>query len=175
MGNPAGVRRDFAALERRRFQAVDLLEQGLNQSETARRLKVARQTVTRWVHQYRYEGAEGLKKAGRAGRRPRLTPADLQRLEELLVRGPEALGYETPLWTCPRVGHLIQAEFGVDYHEGHVWKILVELGWSPQRPAGRARERNEEQIRRWKRKVWPAVKKKPARRGARSSSLTKAD
>ena len=175
MGNPAGVRRDFAALERRRFQAVDLLEQGLNQSETARRLKVARQTVTRWVHQYRHEGAEGLKKAGRAGRRPRLTPADLQRLEELLVRGPEALGYETPLWTCPRVGHLIQAEFGVDYHEGHVWKILVELGWSPQRPAGRARERNEEQIRRWKRKVWPAVKKKPARRGARSSSLTKAD
>ena len=33
-------------------------------------------------------------------------------------------------------------EFGVDYHEGHVWKILRGLGWSPQRPVGRARERN---------------------------------
>lgn len=37
--NPAGVRRDFEALEKRRFQAMRLLEQGLNQSEVARRLK----------------------------------------------------------------------------------------------------------------------------------------
>jgi len=47
----------------------------------------------------------------------------------------------------------------VRYHEGHVWKILVGLGWSPQRPEGRARERNEEQIRHWKKNVWPALKK----------------
>lgn len=43
---------------------------------------------------------------------------------------------------------LIQRECGVDYHAGHVWKILDELGWSFQRPIGRARERNEEAIRR---------------------------
>ena len=54
----------------------------------------------------------------------------------------------------------------MSYHEGHVWKVLVVLGWSPQRPEGRARERKEEQIQDWKKKVWPAIKKKSAPREA---------
>jgi len=175
MGNPAGVRRDFEGLEKRRFEAIRLLEEeGLNQAEVAGRLKVVRQTVARWVKQYRSEGREGLRQAGRAGRKPLLSPANLERLEELLQRGPEALGYETPLWTCPRVAHLIEDEFGIRYHQGHVWKILVALRWSPQRPIGKARERNEEQIRNWRRKKWPAIKKKLARKAARLSSSTKA-
>ena len=33
--------------------------------------------------------------------------------------------------------------------EGHVWKLLRALKWSPQRPVGRARERNEQAIREW--------------------------
>jgi transposase len=176
MGNPAGVRRDFEALEKRRFEAIRLLEEeGLKQAEIARRVKVVRQTVARWIQQYRRQGKEGLKKAGRAGRKPLLTASDLKRLEQLLKRGPEVLGYETPLWTCPRVAHLIENEFGVRYHEGHVWKVLVRLGWSPQRPTGRARERNEELIRHWKTKKWPAIKKKPARKAVRSSSSTRVD
>jgi hypothetical protein len=72
------------------------------------------------------------------------------------------------LWTCPRVAHLIEQEFGVHYHQGHVGKILVGLHWSPQRPTGRAREHNEEEIQPWKKKVWPAIKKSPPR-GARCS------
>ncbi len=175
MGNPAGVRRDFEALEKRRFEAIRLFERGCSQAEVARRVKVARQTVARWVKDYRTKGKPGLKKAGRAGRKPRLTAANLERLEQLLLQGPERLGYETPLWTCPRVAHLIEQEFGIRYHEGHVWKLLVNLGWSPQRPVGRARERNEEAIRNWRKKVWPAIKKKPASKGARSSLSTKAD
>jgi transposase len=175
MGNPAGVRRDFDALEKRRFQAIRLFEQGQNQSEISRRVKVVRQTVARWVKQYRAQGKAGLRQAGRAGRKPHLTDKQRQRLGKLLLAGPQRLGYETPLWTCPRVAHLIEQEFGVHYHEGHAWKILVGLGWSPQRPVGRARERNEEEIHHWKKKVWPAIKKKRSVRGAFSSSSTRAD
>jgi transposase len=174
MGNPAGVRRDFEALEKRRFQAIRLLDEGLNQSEVAQRVKVARQTVVRWVAQYRERGKEGLRKAGRVGRKARLSVPQRERLEGLLLRGPEALGYQTPLWTCPRVAHLIEQEFGIRYHEGHVWKILVGLGWSPQRPTGRARERNEQAIRAWKRRTWPAIKKKRVPKAARSSSSMRA-
>ena len=50
----------------------------------------------------------------------------------------------TPLWSYPRIARLIADQFGVDYHQGHVWKILRTLNWSPQRPVGKARERNEE-------------------------------
>ncbi len=70
---------------------------------------------------------------------------------------------------------MIQERFGVRYHEGHVWKILRSLNWSPQRPVGQSRERNEEAIRTWKRKTWPATKKKRKSKDARSSSSTKAD
>ena len=136
-----------------------MLERGLRQAEIARRLRVVRQTVARWVHDYRTQGESALRKAGRAGRKPRLSEKQRLQLEKLLIAGPERLGYETPLWTCPRVAHLIEQEFDVCYHEGHVWKVLVGLGWSPQRPEGRARERNEEQILDWKKNVWPALRK----------------
>ena len=176
MGNPAGVKRDFEALEKRRMQAIGLLEKNdLNQSEVARRLHVCRQTVSRWADEFKAGGKPALKKAGRAGRKPQLSQAERARLEEWLVKGPERLGYETPLWTCARVAHLIQDKFGVEYHRGHVWKLLVDLGWSCQRPTGRARERKEDEIRRWRRVRWPAIKKKPASKGARSSSSTKAE
>jgi transposase len=88
-------------------------------------------------------------------RRTKYAPnaAELERLEALLLEGPEAHGFPTPLWSCPRVARLIEDQFGVRYHGGHVWKILRALHWSPQRPVGKARERNEEAIRVWKRKT----------------------
>jgi transposase len=175
MGNPRGVARDFDQLERRRLAAGRRFEAGeFNNSEIGRRLRVPNQTVSRWRRQYQAGGQEALRQAGRAGRKPMLDAAQLDQLVDLLKKGPEAQGYETPLWTCDRVGHLIQQEFGVDYHSGHVWKILRQLNWSPQRPVGRAIERNEAAIEAWKRVRWPAIKKKPKRKAGRSSSSTKA-
>jgi len=175
MGTREGGQRDFDALEKRRFEAIGMIEQGLNQSETARRLGVARQTVSEWWRQYRRRGAAGLRKADSAGRKPLLSKQQLAQLEAMLLEGPEAHGFLTPLWSCPRVAKLIRERFGVDYHEGHVWKLLRGMRWSPQRPVGKARERNEEAIREWKHKTWPAIKKKPKNKTARSSSSTKAD
>jgi transposase len=40
-----------------------------------------------------------------------------------------------------------------------VWRILGQLGWSSQRPTGRATQRDERAIRQWKQKRWPALKK----------------
>jgi transposase len=175
MGNARGVKRDFRALERRRFEALKLLTQGYNQSEVARRVKVCSQTVSRWASAVSEEGERALEAVGRAGRKPLLDEKQRQKLVARLLEGPEKLGYETPLWTCNRVGRLIEEEFGVQYHAGHVWKLLRQLNWSPQRPTGRALERDEEAIGHWKRKTWPEIKKKPEKKGARSSSSTKAD
>jgi transposase len=175
MGNPAGVKRDFDALERRRMAAMRLLRKDLNQSEVARRLKVSHQTVSRWAQVAATEGTKGLAQAGRAGRKPQLSAKDIRRLEAQLQKGPEALGYATPLWTAQRVRRLIERDFQVRYHAGHVWKILRRLGWSCQRPEGRARERNEPAIRHWKKVQWPAIKKKPSSKAAPSSSSTRAE
>jgi len=134
----------FQALEQRRLRAARLLKTGVAQSEVARRLGAHRQSVSRWAHQLEQGGVRALKQAGRAGRRPRLHPEDLRRIEKGLKRGPEALGYETGLWTSWRVAHLIEQECGVKYHPSQAWRILRQMGWSCQRPTGRALERDEE-------------------------------
>ena len=167
MGNPAGVKRDFEALEKRRFKAFGLLNKGLSEAEVARRVGVHRQSVNRWAKQIEEQGKTGLKKAGRAGRKSRLSEADLKRLEIGLKRGPEALGYETNLWTLERVAELIERDCGVKYHPGHVGWLLGKLGWSCQRPTGRAWERDEPVIARWEKRRWPELKKKPSKKDAR--------
>ena len=175
MGNPAGVRRDFEALEQRRRKAAAMLRQGVPQADVARRVAVCRQSVSRWARQLELGGLRALNKTGSAGRKPRLRPEDLRRIERGLKRGPEALGYETSLWTSWRVAHLIERECAVKYHPSQAWRILRQLGWSCQRPTGRALERNEEKVQQWKRERWPELKKRPKTKAEPSSSSTKAD
>lgn len=167
MGNPAGVKRDFDALEERRLRAHMLLKRGLTDAEVARQVGVHRQSVGRWRKQIAKVGRAGLKKAGRAGRKSRLSEADLRKIERKLKGGPEALGYETGLWTLKRVAELIKEQCGVKYHPRHVWWLLGKMGWSCQRPTGRALERDEVSIEQWKKKRWPRLKKKPSGRAAR--------
>jgi putative transposase len=175
MGNPAGVRRDFAALEERRMEAVRLLRAGLSQSEVARRVGVHRQSVSRWACELAQSGVRGLRKAKQFGRPAKLTAAQLRELERALERGPEAFGFATGLWSASRVRDLIEYRTGVRYHEAHVWRILRKLNWSCQRPSGRAQERDEQAIGNWKKYRWPEIKKKPSASDARSSWSTKAD
>ena len=160
MGNPAGVKRDFDALEKRRLQAFKLLDAGLPQAEVARRVGVHRQSVSRWAQEAKRKGRAGLLNAGRAGRRPRLSVAQIEQIKAALLQGPEAHGYATPLWTIPRVRALIKQLTGWPYHPGHVWRLLRSFGWSSQRPTGRALERDEKAIAQWKQKEWPRIKKK---------------
>jgi transposase len=166
MGNPKGVERDFDELERRRLRAARLFERGLSQGEVSRRLGVHRQSVSRWHRAWSQQGTPALLQTGRAGRKPRLGPSELEQLSRGLKAGPEVLGYGTGLWTSWRVADLIERQTGQKFHPGHVWRILRSLGWSCQRPTGRATQRDESTIRRWKRVRWPELKKKPCESSA---------
>ena len=122
---------------------------------------MSRQSASVWYARWQEDGSKGLKAAGRAGRKPRITPEQKARVERQLARGPEAFGYATDLWTLPRITKVIKKVTGVDYHPGHVWKILKSIGWSCQKPVGKAAERDEAQIARWLKEDWPEVKKRP--------------
>jgi transposase len=165
-------RRDFKAMEERRMQAARLFRQGVSQAEVARRLEVSRQSVSRWYADWSEGGKQALRGAGRAGRLPKLSTAQLRKIDRELRKGPLAHGYDTELWTLARVAEVIEALTGVSYHPGHVWRVLKQLGWSRQRPARRAVERDEEAIAVWRATEWPRVKKTPAAEGPGSSSRT---
>ena len=178
MGNPKGVKRDsaqFAQLERRRMKAVKLFDQGMSQAEVARTVGVHRQSASRWHKAWQEQGSSSLKKAGRAGRKPRLTDENFRHLERALKEGPEAHDFGTPLWTTRRVAAVIQRLTSVQYHEDHVCRLLQRLGWSCQRPTTQARQRDPQAIARWRKVRWPQLKKKPSGKGASWFSSTRAD
>jgi len=147
-------------MEARRMQAADLFRRGVIPAEIARQLGVSHQIVSEWRKAWRQSGRAALRSAGRVGPHPRLTQAQLTRVAKALAKGAEANGYATDVWTLPRVAEVIQRVTGVSYHTGHVWYILRDkLGWSWQRPARRAVERDEEAIERWVKQRWPQLKK----------------
>ena len=156
---------DYAAEQARRIEAGRLFAQGLSQAEVARQLGVSRQSASRWFRLWKANGSEGLRGAGRTGRKRQLSEEELRRLEAVLIQGPQAQGYETNVWTLQRIASVIEKLFGVSYHPGHVWKLLRQLGWSCQRPERRAAERDETTLRRWLKYRWPRIKKKRATRG----------
>jgi transposase len=174
MATATGAPRDFAAMERRRKRAAQLFGQGKTQAEVVRQLEVSRQSVSRWHADWLAGGTDALRAAGRAGRLPQLDRADLDRVERRLKKGPLANGYPTDMWTIQRVAEVIESETGVAYHPGHVWRILRQMGWSRQRPARRAVERDDEAIANWVKHDWPRVKKTPGAGRPGSVSKTRA-
>jgi transposase len=165
-----GSKRDFAAMEKRRMKAARMFEKGKSQAEVARTLGASRQSASVWYHRWKDEGKNGLKGAGRAGRKPKVTPEQLARVKRELLKGPRAHGYKTELWTLPRIARAIEKVTGVRYHPGHVWRIVRSMGWSCQKPTKVAAERNEEEVADWLANTWPKVKKTPAGSAPRSSS-----
>src|SRR5918999_1830386 len=136
-----------AALEARRLQAAELFAR------------------------CRQGGVDALRSCGPTGPDPKLSAAQLVKVEQALLAGAMANGFDTDLWTLERVAVVITQLTGVRYHPGHVWSILRHrLGWTLQRPERRAPERDEQAITRWVAQEWPRVKKGPPQNRPGSSS-----
>jgi transposase len=148
-------------LARRRLRAIELLESGNTYRQVAEIFDASLSSVVGWAKAYRKKGVDGLKPKAVSGRPPELTDKPKLRLEKILLKGPLKAGYSTDLWTVKRIAEVITARFEVNYHPGHVWKIMKALGWSCQKPERRAMQRDEEAIRKWKRYKWPQIKKSP--------------
>ena len=144
-----------------------------NTGEVARTLQVSRQTVSSWARKLAEDAQAWRRKP--LGRPGGLDTAQKKWLAKALLAGAVSNDFPTELWTLARVAKLIEREFGVAYSTVNVWRILRELGFSSQRPAGRAIQRDEAAIKQWRTKRWPALKKSPAETAAPSSSSTNPD
>lgn len=149
-------------LERRRRQAIELLKKGLSLSAVAREVGSSVSSVFLWKQMHKTKGEEGLKAKPVPGRPAKLKSHQAKKLVKILVKGALNHGYSTDLWTTRRVAEVIDQRLGVSYHPNHIWRLLVGLGWSCQKPEKRAKERNEEAIEQWKRRKWPHIKKRSA-------------
>jgi transposase len=151
-------------IEERRLEGGRLLRAGrLTHAAIARRLGVSLRAVRQWAKQLRDHPASGLKalrSRPRSGRPPRLSADPWRNVLRILRKGALKAGFETDRWTLRRIRDLIRRQFAVAYHPNYLAARLRASGWSPQIPAVRAKERDEEVIRAWLEQEGPRIRRK---------------
>ena len=145
----------------KRLQAVLLNSRGRSSGELATILQAPRSKVSEWLANYESHGLEGLLEGSRSGRPGLLTEAQLIELHDIVESGPVAYGFDCGVWTSPMIARVIYDEFGVEYHPGHVRKVLHAIGLSVQRPRRVLARADPQEQDRWHRRTFPNLKKSP--------------
>ncbi len=133
------------------LNSYELFAQGRSQAEVAGEFGVSRESARRWHQRWQAGGAAALQSRGRPGPDPKISDAHLPAIEQALLEGATAAGFDNDLWTLERIAVVIERLTGVRLPVGSVWRLLHQrLGWSVQRPERRAKERDDEAaIQRW--------------------------
>jgi putative transposase len=126
--------------------------QGRGPTQIAAQLKTTPQTVCQWLREYRTGGMAALAASPVPGRPPKLHARQRRALVSCLLRGASAFGFATDLWTCPRIGRLVEQRYGVHYHVDAIPRLMASLGFSPSE----ARTASDRMRRRGYRPVDPA-------------------
>jgi|SRR5437588_7242574 len=142
-----------------RLQAAEWFVADVPVAEIARRLRVSTNAVYVWRRRWRSGGQAALASKGPGGSVCRLDEARRARLARALEAGPAAYGFgEDQRWILARIAELIARMFHIRYTLRGVSLLLHRMGFSPQRPAHQAVERDEAAIATWRRESWPAGK-----------------
>ncbi|WP_052681623.1 MULTISPECIES: winged helix-turn-helix domain-containing protein [Frankia] len=141
-----------------RVQAAGLFAAGVDPVEVAGRLRVSTKSAYQWKRRWRAGGETALVSAGPSGVSCRLSDRQLDRLRVELARGPAAHGWPDQRWTLARVTTLIGRLFHVRYTLRGTSYLLHRMGYSPQVPARRATERDDQKVAAWRAETWAKVR-----------------
>ena len=159
--------------EQVRLEAARRSGQRAPSAVIAAELRVSERSVRRWRQAWLAGGPAGLASRGQAAQ-CRLDEQQLAALDMALQAGPLAAGWEDQRWTLGRIRDLIAAKFTVAYTIPGVWYLLRRRGWTCQRGARRAIERDDGAVEVWKKETWPRIKAPRRPSAAGSSSKTSA-
>jgi putative transposase len=136
-----------------------MFEQEVGPVQVAQRLRVSAKSAYQWRRRWRAGGAAALASGGPGGAVCRLSPAQLAKLRAALDGGPAAWGWnEDQRWTLARVTALIGRLFHVRYTLRGTSYLLHRIGFTPQVPARRAVERDEDAVTAWRAVTWAKVR-----------------
>jgi len=149
------------AQEEIRRQAMRLVGNGKSKTEVASLLGVGRSTVSRWFSRYKDGGWAVLRKRkrGRAvGTDRRLSAEQEKEVQKTIVdHTPDQLKMAFALWSRRAVQQRVMDKYGIRYTLQGIGKLLKDRGFTPQRPAKRAIERNDEAVKKWKELEYPQL------------------
>jgi len=144
----------------KRIRSVLLNNEKNSSGEISTLLGAPRSRVSQWLKTYEEQGVDGLMEGKRSGRPSSLT--DLQKILicDIIDSGPVAYGLMSGVWTSKLIAEIIEDEFGVRYHPGHVWKLLREFGFSVQSPKRLLANADKGKKEHWVKETYPSIKKK---------------
>jgi Transposase and inactivated derivatives len=151
------------------------VKEGERPSSVIESYGLCRTTIYKWLRAARRGGEAALKAHKHPGRTPTLTVR-----QKLQVRGwingkdPRQYGFDFGLWTRQIVAALIEQKFGVRIGVTAVGRLLAELDITPQKPLRRAYERDPAAIKRWTTEVFPGLRARAKRVGAKIFFLDEA-
>jgi transposase len=119
-------------MESRRLLAAQDLQNGLTQSQIARKFGVSRTTASRWDGALHRKGVESLRKRRATGRPSRLNLEQQQGAAEIFRSGARAAGFADDRWTTARFASAIDKRYGIRYDPDHVGRIMHQLGLRPR-------------------------------------------
>jgi len=135
-------------------------------AELAERLAVSEETIYAWLRAFALERWASLRRGASPGRPPKLSPAQRDRLKEVLTAGPEAAGYPTGCWNAALVQHWIERAFGVLYSVNYLAELLRGLDFTYQKARFVSDHLDAERRREWRSVTWPAIVAEARRTGA---------
>ena len=111
-----------------RLLAIANVLDGMSRKDAAEQAGMTRQTLRDWVIRYNAQGIEGARDLPKGHAKRALTPEQEERFAALVTQGPPI---ESALvrWRRIDLREVIEREFGVEYHERSVGKVLRRLGF----------------------------------------------
>lgn len=132
----------LSAVHRKRGKSID---------EIAYLLSKPRRTIHGWLTKFQQRGIDGKDSIKQSGRPATLTLIQRKNLVKDLERGPPH--NRTGLWSTKELKELLKKKYKVEFVHQHIWRLLVSLGFSMQRPRKQHYKKpNEEEITAFKKK-----------------------
>lgn len=149
--------------EKNRHEAGRMFRRGATQAEVAKKFNVSRAAACKWHAVWEQKGLKGLDSKGLPGFDSLLDEKGRKKFKTAILKGPLKAGYETNLWTLNRLIEVLKKTTKVKFGPVRTWQVVRSLGFTPQKPKLKAKERDEKKIADWKARRLPSIKKMGSR------------
>jgi len=148
------------ALQQLRRDVILYLNEGNTAVAAAAHFGISRRAVEKYKSLYALLGKDGLT-MGKRGKpsKPKLGVKEQQHICKCIVdKNPEQLKLKFALWTRDSVADLIWNKYKIKVSANTVGRYLKKWGFTPQKPAYKAYEQCEQEVREWLDKEYPSIK-----------------
>ena len=147
-----------------RKRGISLIKSGKRKGDVANLFGVNKNTVSNWYKSYKNAGSKGLvdkKRGAKSENCKLLTAAQEKQLQKWIIdKYPEQYKLPFALWTSKAVQELVEQQFGIKLARSTMGYYLRSWGFTPQKPKKKAYEQNPQQVEKWLKEEYPAIKQR---------------